>query len=136
MRRRKYSKETKAAVMAALVTGQSISQVAEEYRIPEGTVAGWSAARIQPNLTSPSSTKKEIGALVLDYLRQLLVTVRVQQQVFAEPDWLRTQDASAVGVLHGITVDKGIRLLEALSNTGEAEGDLGAAPATEEGAGD
>ena len=40
---RKYSDEIKAAVMASLLAGQSISNVASEYKIPEGTVKGWSA---------------------------------------------------------------------------------------------
>jgi transposase-like protein len=36
-----YSEEIKAAVMAALLTGQSVSEVAKEYKIPEGTIYSW-----------------------------------------------------------------------------------------------
>jgi len=34
-----YSPETKAAVMAALLEGQSVCKVAKEYSIPKGTVS-------------------------------------------------------------------------------------------------
>lgn len=41
MATRDYSAELRAAVMAALLAGQSVSSVAREYNIPKGTVAGW-----------------------------------------------------------------------------------------------
>ena len=48
------------------------------------------------------------------YLIEGLGTVTAQHAVFREVEWLRQQDASSLGVLHGILVDKLIRLLEAL----------------------
>ena len=38
-----HSEEVKAAVMQALLAGQSISSAAKEYNIPRGTVADWSS---------------------------------------------------------------------------------------------
>ena len=40
-RRTTYDDTIKAAVMAALLAGQSINSVAKEYQIPKGTVSGW-----------------------------------------------------------------------------------------------
>jgi transposase-like protein len=39
----RYDESTKAAVMGALLAGQSISSVAREYQIPKGTVSEWKA---------------------------------------------------------------------------------------------
>ena len=108
-----YSNEIKAAVLAALLAGQSISQVATEYNIPEGTIKSWKS-RLQPNATQ-ATPKKEIGDLLLEYLRVNLDTLRIQAETFQDSDWLKKQSAADVAVLHGVMTDKAIRLLEALS---------------------
>ena len=117
--RRFYSDETRAAVMAALIAGQSISEVAAEYRIPEGTVKGWSASKIQPDATS-STERAEMGELILAYLRRVLITLEKQQVLFADEVWLRKQSASELALLHGVSTDKAFRLLESL-NSGDDE---------------
>lgn len=123
-RRRSYSEETKAAVLAALMAGQSISEVAEAYRIPEGTVKGWSAAQVQPDVTTSSTVKKEIGELILEYLRETLITLVAQQRLFRDESWLRKNPASELAVLHGVSTDKAIRLLEALDGAGAEEPEI------------
>lgn len=120
----KYSSESKAAAMAALLAGQSCSQVAAEYKIPEGTVKAWSVRmRARPEVAAVASennrvaTEKkatEIGDLLVQYLRANLETLAAQQVVFRDPVWLRDQTADALAVLHGVLTDKAVRLLEAL----------------------
>ena len=114
--RREYSEETKAAVMAALLAGQSISEIAREWRIPEGTVKRWSAAArgdIEPVRTAK---KERIGELLIGYLELNLETLQAQVRAFADAEWLKQQGASELAVLHGVVADKGIRLLEALAD--------------------
>ena len=115
MRGQRYTDEVKAAVMAALLAGQSISSVAKQYKIPEGTVKSWSANRVRPDTVASSTAKREIGDLILKYLAQLLRTLEIQAKVFADEKWLSGQSASEAAVLHGVLADKGIRLLEALA---------------------
>lgn len=107
--------------MAALMAGQSITEVAKAYKIPRGTVSYWSAQADRPLDQADPSTKKEIGELILGYLKVTLQTLAVQQTVFADQDWLRKQPASELAVLHGVSADKAIRLLEALSGDDDAE---------------
>ena len=117
MNGRKYNSETKAAVMAALLTGQSMSSVAAEYDIPEGTVKSWKARQNRHPVASVATTKKEeIGNLLVGYLEELLITLQVQVKVFRDEKWIKKQSASEVAVLHGVVADKGIRLLEALAD--------------------
>lgn len=114
-----YSEEVKAAAMAALLAGQSISAVARDYKIPKGTVSGW---KKQASENSNNSTqKKEIGALLLDYLQTNLKTLKKQSEVFSNEKWLKQQHASELAVLHGVLADKTIRLLEALASQEETE---------------
>jgi transposase-like protein len=112
-----HSDETKAAVMAALLTGQSISAVAREYDIPKGTVSSWKS-RLAGR--ESATQKKAIGDLLIAYLESNLETLRVQSEHFRDKRWLSRQHADSLAVLHGVMTDKAIRLLEALSR-GEGE---------------
>lgn len=115
--RQEHSAETKAAVMAALLVGQSISQVAKAYSIPRGTVGRWSAElEIERN-----RKKAEIGELLVEYLKEGLTTLREQVKVFRDETWLKEQSASELAVLHGVIADKQIRLLEALADEDPAD---------------
>lgn len=114
MARRQYSEEQRAAVMAALLAGQSISEAAGQYGVPIGTVKGWSRGTDRPRVQLDASTKNEIGELLLAYVRKALTTLTAQLEVFADGVWLRKQGASDLAVLHGVGTDKVIRLLEAM----------------------
>lgn len=124
MARDSYSDELRAAVMAALMTGQSVSSVAREYKVPKGTVSSWKNRShdlvIAATVADPKSAdvKNGIGVLLLDYLQAALRTLRVQVEVFGDRDWLRKQPASEVAVLHGVITDKTIRLLESIADDG------------------
>lgn len=66
-KRNEYSEETKAAVMAALLTGQSVSSLSREYGIPKGTVSGWKNRDINRAARYSARIKKkqaEMAALV------------------------------------------------------------------------
>lgn len=117
-----HSPEVKAQVVAALLAGQSISSVAKEYKLPRGTVGYW-AGQVRPlGGQSGPTTKKEIGDLLVEYLRAAIVALRQQAEVFTDAKWLEKQSASELGLLHGILADKTVRLLEALSPEQAGEG--------------
>ena len=111
-----YSDETKAAVLAALLTGQSIGQVAREYNIPKGTISNWKNRSPGPKV---GTQKKEIGDLLLNYLHANLDALTAQAETFKDPGWLRQQNAADVAVLHGVMTDKAIRLMEAFNAQAE-----------------
>lgn len=118
-----YSGDKKAAVLAALLTGQSIAEVARDYNIPEGTVKSWKSRQKDSSVATVATPKKEeIGDLLLDYLRAMLGTLKVQAVHFGDKEWLSKQNAADLAVLHGVSTDKAIRLLEALSSQQENTG--------------
>ena len=122
MSRTDHPPEKKAAAMAALLTGQSVGQVAKAYEIPEGTVKGWKRKAREESGEQPvaSPKKEEIGDLLVAYLDANLRSLRAQAEVFADKEWLTKQSADELAVLHGVQTDKAIRLLEAMSR---ADGD-------------
>lgn len=112
MAKTEYEVTVKAAVMAALLAGQSISSVAQEYQIPRGTVCKWSAS-MRRTQADGITKKPEIGDLLTRYLEANLQALAKQMEVFSDVDWLKKQPASELAVLHGVMADKSIRLLEA-----------------------
>lgn len=117
-----YSPEIKAAVMAALLAGQGVAEIAAEYRLPEGTVKSW-RSRLKrqdaPVADVAPEKREEVGDLLLRYLRATLLTLEQQTVAFRDPEWLRKQPAGEVAVLHGVLTDKAIRLLEAMGGDGD-----------------
>jgi transposase-like protein len=113
-----YSPDQKAAVIAALLAGQSVNSVAREYMLPKSTVSRW---KNEPTVPNDGTQKKAVGELVLDYLRANLAALRTQTVMFSNMDWLAKQNAADIAVLHGVMTDKAIRLLEAMPKQEEVD---------------
>ena len=109
-----HDPQLKAAVMAALLTGQSIDKVAEEFALPTATVRAWRNKLKAENIVSEPQKRDEFGELILGYLRENITTLTAQSIFARDTDWLRAQPASEVAVLHGVLADKTFRLLAAL----------------------
>lgn len=121
-----YTGDQKAAVMAALLAGQSLGQVAKEYNIPKSTLSRWKNEPVPKGGTQ----KNEIGGLILDYLKANLTALKVQTIMFSKEEWLAKQNAADVAVLHGVMTDKAIRLIEAMSKV--EENDVPGDPASDD----
>lgn len=104
----------RAAVLAALLAGQSITGVAKEYRLSKATVIAWrDAAGAGATVVEPQK-RLELGDLIADYLREVLTTLSVQARAVRDEAWLKQQPASELAVLHGVLTDKAIRILSAI----------------------
>lgn len=99
--------EVRAQIQAALLAGQGVGELAKKYDLPSSTVSRWKSE-------ATGGVTADIGELLLAYLQENLQTLKEQAVVFRDVEWLKGQDASSLGVLHGILTDKAIRLLEAL----------------------
>lgn len=114
-----HNPEIKAAVMGALLVGQSVNEVAAQYKLPIGTVKSWKSQSGQFNQVDLKK-KERIGQLILDVLEAQLETSVLMNNVFREKAWLEKQDASQVAVLYGVLQDKTYRVLEALPDDTES----------------
>lgn len=125
MAKRNYPDDTKAAVVAALLAGQSVASVAAEYDLPRGTVSSWkkrTAATVLHDVATDATQKERgasVGDLLLTYLETSLRGLIAQAEHFADKGWLAKQDAADIAVLHGVQTDKAIRLIEALNRASE-----------------
>jgi uncharacterized protein YjcR len=123
-----YNDQVRAAALAALMAGDTFTQVASRYGVPVGTLKSWKQRSGLADRSADASIKRErIGELLIEYLNEGLITLQEQVKVFRDAAWLKTQSASELAVLHGVIADKQIRLLEALADDDED----GAAPGDE-----
>src|SRR5690349_5896984 len=115
-----YDQETRAAVLAALLSGSSITEISRRLKIPDTTIARWrDQAGIGPKAPKDpqwigDEKKKDLGELVGDYLNDILVSLRAQAVHTRDKDWLDRQNAHDLAILHGVLSDKAVRLLGAL----------------------
>jgi hypothetical protein len=124
--------EIEAAIMAALLAGQGVTEVARTFNVSHATVSRLRARLSGEALDDIKQDKRDdIADLLYSYLRETLVTLSVQTRFFRNEVWLKQQSAADLALLHGIAFDKAIRLLEAIERAHEVWGE-----ATTEVAGD
>ena len=100
--------------MASLLAGQGVSEIAQEYNLPESTVREWRSSLTSEQFAELRAKKGEqIESLLFGYLTQVLTTLKEQAVVASEREYIFKQPADSLAVLHGVMADKGIRLLEA-----------------------
>lgn len=101
--------------MAALLAGQRVSEIAETHNIPQQTVSRWKEALASEGVfgSGENGCKNRVSELVGEYLIEALETLRDQAKTFRDRDFLNGQPASEAAVLHGVIMDKVIRILEA-----------------------
>src|SRR5262245_1738659 len=121
---KKTAPEVEAAVMAALLTGQGVMEVAREVKVSNATVSRLKARLSNETLNDIESKKRaDFGELLAGYLAETITTLRAQARFFRNETWLKQQSAADLGLLHGIQCDKAIRLLEAIERANYEWGD-------------
>lgn len=113
--------ERNAQVIAALLAGQGVNEIARAYKLKP-----YQVSRIKKKLETDgelqqiaTKTRANLEDLIEEYLRENLITLAVQAKHFRDPDWLKRQSAEQLAVLHGVSTDKAIRLLEAAELSGD-----------------
>lgn len=122
---KEYPPEVKAAVMAALMDGQTLRQIERVHGVPKSTVAAWGKETdgVTVSVRDILDTKKaQIKGLLVDLLIAKLESQIAISKHATDKSWLQNQDASALAMFHGVSDDKLVRLLEkfesARSDTG------------------
>jgi hypothetical protein len=120
--RGQYSDEVKAAVMAALLAGQGVNEVAAAYSVPAATVRSWKSRAGLRESVAPivsDDARSRISDLLVGYLAKIIGALSAQADLFADHEWLKKQTAGELAVLHGIAVDKAVRIFEAFEQAAE-----------------
>jgi regulator of protease activity HflC (stomatin/prohibitin superfamily) len=108
---------TRAAVIAALLEGQAVTKVADDYKIDKATVSRLKKA-IPVEALQQVATKKEIdiAGKIADHLDASFEALTNILAVTRNDAWLTQQNASDLATFSGVTADKVFRVLEAIEN--------------------
>lgn len=111
---RAHSDETRATVVACLLTGQSVTEIARQYKLDKSVVSRIKTGMMPETLQQVATEKREnLDNLILCALESNLKALNSIATVVAEADYVRKQPAESIGVLYGILSDKAIRIIEA-----------------------
>jgi transposase-like protein len=117
MTRQSYPPEVKAQALAALASGAPATEVASTYAVAVATVRSWKARELTG--LAPTATpdrRAALGEQVMNFLQDELNALRKQAQLFQDADWLKTQCAADLALLHGVCTDKAVLLLQAIED--------------------
>lgn len=107
----------KAAVIAALLAGQGVNQVAEAYKVPKSSVSRLKKLIPREKLEQVGTQKGEhIAELISANLEASFGAIHNILKVTENAEWLNKQPADELGTFLGITADKVFRVLEAIEN--------------------
>jgi transposase-like protein len=119
---KKKPPELEAAIMAALLAGQGVMEVAQQFNVSHATVSRIKSRLSEDDLNGVERKKTDrFGDLLAEYLEETIITLKAQTRFFRDEKWLEKQSASEVAVLHGVCADKGLRLLEAIERSSAFE---------------
>ncbi len=106
--------EVKAAVIAALLTGQGVSEVAREYKLDHSIVSKWKSKLSAQTITEIHAKKGEhLDNLVYGCLCKALNALDAMAETASKNEYLEKQPANELAVLYGVMADKVVRILEA-----------------------
>lgn len=117
MRGKAHTDETRAAVIAALLQGQGVNDVAREYKLDKSVVSRIKNGIAETALQQVTTQKKEnIAELVENHLRASLMACASIANKAHDDVWLTQQSGDNLAVFYGVLSDKSLRLLEAAQN--------------------
>jgi transposase-like protein len=120
MPKTKYSDETKAQCIAAMLKGGGFPTVSKEFGVPLSTLQYWKKNANSPSMAEVIERRESrIAELIGRYLEASLEALTAQAELFKDTEWLRKQGAKPVGILHGILLDKSVRILGAIEQAHE-----------------
>jgi hypothetical protein len=114
--------DTRARVIAALLLGCGVMEVAREQGLPQQTVSNYKASLSPDKLGELGSKKGErLDEMVYDYMVTNLKALQAQAEIASERTYIEKQPAGELATLHGVMADKTVRLLEATTRARDVE---------------
>jgi len=106
----------KAHVMAALLQGQGVNEIARAYKLSSATVSGIKNSLLPEHVEQLQTQKREtLDVLLLEAVSANVRTLTKIAEAVSDPKYITSQPAESIGMLYGILADKAVRFLEAAS---------------------
>lgn len=109
--------EKRAAVIAALLAGQGMNEIAAKYQVSQPTVARLKKLIPVEELNKVVDKKNiDLAAKIGQFLDASFEAMLNVLAVTKDNAWLSKQPASELATFNGVTADKVFRILEAIEN--------------------
>ena len=109
-----HPEDVKARVIARLLLGEGVIEIARDLKIPPSTVSTYKAGIPGDELDRIRCKKGDrLDELIYEYVTATLAALSAQARIAGDPNYLKRQPAGSLAVLHGVMSDKTVRLLEA-----------------------
>lgn len=129
MKGKAYPQEVKAKVIALLLAGATVMEIARELKIPHRSISNYKKEIPENQLAELSRKKGErLDDLVYQCLVTNLQTLNEQAVIVREKEYVLKQPADQLATLYGVMADKTLRLLGATTNSSFPNPQLTAAP--------
>lgn len=119
---KQHSENVKLEAIGLYMQGHSYTFVANKLGISVGTAKTWKH-NIMPSITA-EMRKDWAEQIEYNLYRTIIMAQHAmmeQLEVMSDSEWIRKQTASDLAVLHGVTHDKVVRLLEATGQGQDAD---------------
>jgi transposase-like protein len=109
-----HSDETRAAVIAALLTGEGVSDISRRMQLPKQTVSRI-RTELAPEQLGQVGTEKatKMETLIESYLASNVAALKAICDVTKDASYLKRQSADALATLHAELATRAFRLFEA-----------------------
>lgn len=122
MRGRAHKEDVKGQVVAALLTGHSVTETAKLLELPHSSVSDIRSRLTDEQFVELRRKKGErVEELVYTYLVKGLEGLLVQVAVASDEEYLRKQPAGELATLMGVLSDKLLRILDAAERARASE---------------
>lgn len=113
--RRHHSEEKRAAVIAALLTGQGVTQIARDLKIPAETVSNYKRALTPEQITELNAKRAgRLDDLLFEHLEASFAAQRAILTHVQSPKYIQRQNPADLAVFLGVSNDKTVRILDAI----------------------
>lgn len=117
MRGIRHDDSVRAAVLAALLAGESIHKISADHKIDKSQIYRWRKAmpaEVRQHIATDGQTK--IEDLIADLLRTSLTASTAMLKAVSDETYLRKHTPHQIAVMYGVNMDKIIRLLSAVES--------------------
>lgn len=121
-----HSAKVVAQAMALLIAGASVEEVSTQLDIPNQTISDW--RKELPEVGQGRAKTETIADLMTEYLDSCVRANIAQLKVFSDENWVKSQTAGDLAILHGVLFDKAVRVWDAAKRGAEQQALLNAAP--------
>jgi transposase-like protein len=109
--------EKRAAVLAALLEGQAVTKIADDYKLSHATVSRLRKELPVEKLNEVAHKKElDIASSIAGMLDSSFKAIQNVLRLTENADWITKQNASDLATFMGVTADKCFRVLEAIDN--------------------